>query len=103
MRTLHGREAVYYLASLKRDEFQTACRFPIGQRVNYYTIQTDWIREDLNNAIAEFIREESEADILSTDTLTRDELEKYIASQFLKLRRHEIADALDALEAKGEI
>ena len=47
MTALHGEEAIIYLESLKRYEFKAACKRPIGQRVTYYKIQTEWINEML--------------------------------------------------------
>lgn len=49
MTELKNREAIIYLLSLKEYEFQKALKKPIGQRVKYYLIQTDWITEMLKD------------------------------------------------------
>ena len=45
MKALHGKQAINYLLSLKEYEKKQAMKKPIGQRVRYYLIQTDWIME----------------------------------------------------------
>ena len=47
MKALHGKQAINYLLSLKEYEKKQAMKKPIGQRVRYYLIQTDWIMEML--------------------------------------------------------
>lgn len=49
MKALKGREAIIYLLSLKDYEFKQAQKRPVGQRVKYYLIQTDWITEMLKD------------------------------------------------------
>ena len=55
MKALHGKQAINYLLSLKEYEKKQAMKKPIGQRVKYYRIQTDWImemlKEEYNNSL----------------------------------------------------
>lgn len=49
MEKLVGNEAIAYLESLKAYEFKRAQKRPIGKRVLYYKVQTDWINEMLED------------------------------------------------------
>lgn len=48
MKALKGYEKINYLISLKRYEFERAQTKPIGKRVIYYKVQTEWINEELD-------------------------------------------------------
>lgn len=49
MRKLTGFEKIHYLLSLKRYERERAKTKPIGKRVLYYKVQTEWINKELDD------------------------------------------------------
>ena len=51
MRTLTGFEKIHYLLTLKAYEFNQAKKKPIGERVTYYKVQTDWINAEINEML----------------------------------------------------